>query len=90
MGSWSRSQRAVGPCGFASLGSGLEPGAPEANPYSFFMTQLGATIYKAFLGPLGTVSPASGTEPWERLIMGTQGCPKEAGVRKRLEDCTCH
>lgn len=56
--------RVLGLSGFASLGSGSEPGAPEANPYLFFMTQLnGTTAYEDFPDPLGAFSPEPSTEP---------------------------
>lgn len=61
----------MGLSGFASLGSGPEPGAPEENPHSFFITQLnGTTLSEAFPDPLGAVSPEPSIEP--KYLEGAQ------------------
>lgn len=77
----------LGPTGFASLESVPEPRAPEANLYSFSVTQLnGTSICEAFPDPLGAVPQSLGRS----TLLGNWGYHKEAGMGKRLGDCTCY
>lgn len=81
----------LGLSGFASLESDTEPRVPEANLYSFFMTQLnGTTICEAFSDSLSAVSPEAAQSLGRSTLLGNWGYLKEAGMGKRLGDCTCH